>query len=169
MSQKRLKGIFTALVTPFKDDLIDITCFKDLVRRQIDSGIAGLVPCGTTGETPSLTKEEWELLIKTTVELSNNRVPVIAGCGTNATATTVANIKRVKELGADAGLVVFPYYNKPNPAGLKEHVKQACSVGLPIVLYHVPGRTGQRLDADILEELCRTPGVIGLKEATGDA
>jgi 4-hydroxy-tetrahydrodipicolinate synthase len=168
MSPPRLQGVFTALVTPFKDNLVDIDCFVQLCTRQIDAGIAGLVPCGTTGETPALTAEEWELLIETTVRISNKRVPVIAGCGTNATASTVANIKRAQELGADAALVVFPYYNKPNRSGLVEHVRQACAVGLPIVLYHVPGRTGQRLTADVLEALCRTPGVVGLKEATGD-
>ena len=168
MSIERLKGVFTALVTPFKEDEVDLDCFEKLCTRQIEAGVAGLVPCGTTGDTPTLTHEEWSSLVSTTVRVSNGRVPVIAGCGTNATASTVTNIQQAKDLGADAALVVFPYYNKPNRAGLKEHVRQACSVGLPIVLYHVPGRTGQRLSAEILEELCRTPGVIGLKEATGD-
>lgn len=168
MSIQRLKGVFTALVTPFKDNKVDLECFEKLCIRQLEAGVAGLVPCGTTGETPTLTGEEWTSLVSTTVRISNGRVPVIAGCGTNATASTVANIQQAKDLGADAALVVFPYYNKPNRAGLKEHVRQACSVGLPIVLYHVPGRTGQRLSADILEELCRIPGVVGLKEATGD-
>ena len=168
MALSRLNGVFTALVTPFKDGEVDIDCFEKLCQRQLQAGIAGLVPCGTTGETPTLTKEEWELLISTTVRVCANKVPVIAGCGTNATKTTVDNIKRAKELGADAALVVFPYYNKPNPEGLTEHVRQACSVGLPIVLYHVPGRTGQRLGAQQLEELCRIEGVVGLKEATGD-
>ena len=168
MTFHRLRGVYTALVTPFKDDLVDLECFEKLCVRQINAGVAGLVPCGTTGETPALTTSEWKSVIETTVRISNGRVPVIAGCGTNATASTVSNIKMAKELGADAALVVFPYYNKPNRAGLKEHVRQACSAGLPVVLYHVPGRTGQRLNADILEELCRTPGVVGLKEATGD-
>ena len=164
----RLKGVFTALVTPFKDDEVDYECFSQLCHRQLEADVAGLVPCGTTGETPTLTTTEWERLIQIAVSAANGRVPVIAGCGSNATAQTVANVRRVKELGADAGLVVFPYYNKPNPEGLKAHVQQVCAQGLPIVLYHVPGRTGQRLSADLLEELCRTPGVIGLKEATGD-
>ena len=168
MSVQRLKGVFTALVTPFKEDEVDLDCFEKLCIRQIEAGVSGLVPCGTTGETPTLTHKEWVSLISTTVRVSNGRVPVIAGCGTNATASTVANIQQAKDLGADAALVVFPYYNKPNREGLKEHVLQSCSVGLPIVLDHVPGRTGQRLSAEILEELCRTPGVIGLKEATGD-
>ena len=128
MSLPRLQGIFTALVTPCKDDIVDIDCFAILCTRQFDACIAGLVPCGTTGETPALTSEECELLIKTTVEISDKRVPVIAGCGTNATASTVYNIRRAQELGADAALVVFPYYTKPNRLGLIEHVRQACSV-----------------------------------------
>ena len=164
----RLKGVFTALVTPFKDDEVDYECFKQLCIRQINAGVAGLVPCGTTGETPTLRQDEWEKLISIAVEVAQGKVPVIAGCGSNATAQTILNVQRVKELGADAGLVVFPYYNKPNPEGLRAHVKQVCAQGLPIVLYHVPGRTGQRLGAELLEELCRTPGVVGLKEATGD-
>jgi 4-hydroxy-tetrahydrodipicolinate synthase len=167
-----LKGVFTALVTPFKDGTrnfaIDYDAFRVLCKRQIDSGVQGLVPCGTTGETPTLTNEEWCSVISIAVEESSGRVPVIAGCGTNNTNTTVANVKAAKQLGADAALVVFPYYNKPNRAGHLAHVKAVCDVGLPIVLYHVPGRTGQRLSADLLEELCRIDGVIGLKEATGD-
>ena len=167
-----LNGVFTALVTPFKDTNhnfdIDYDAFRMLCKRQLESGVQGLVPCGTTGETPTLTSEEWRTVISIAVQESGGRVPVIAGCGTNSTQTTVANVKEAKELGADAALVVFPYYNKPNPAGHLAHVQAVCEVGLPIVLYHVPGRTGQRLSADLLEELCRTDGVIGLKEATGD-
>jgi 4-hydroxy-tetrahydrodipicolinate synthase len=163
-----LRGVHTALVTPFSDGAIDLDSFAALCTRQIDAGINGLVPCGTTGETPTLTSEEWAELVSTTVRVADGRVPVTAGCGTNSTATTVANIVRAKALGADAALVVFPYYNKPNPPGLRAHVAAACKPGLPVVLYHVPGRTGQRLDAGTLVELCHTPGVIAVKEATGD-
>ncbi len=167
-----LKGVFTALVTPFKsaeqDFVVDYDAFRVLCKRQLDSGVQGLVPCGTTGETPTLSNEEWVRVISIAVEEAKGRVSVIAGCGTNNTRTTVENVRRAKELGADAALVVFPYYNKPNRAGHLAHVQAVCEVGLPVVLYHVPGRTGQRLSADLLEELCRLPGVIGLKEATGD-
>ena len=130
--------MYSPLVTPFKDNEVDYECFAQLCHRQLEAGVAGLVPCGTTGErrTPTLTTEEWERLIQIAVSAANGRVPVIAGCGSNATAQTVANVQRVKELGADAGLVVFPYYNKPNPEGLKAHVEQVCAQGLPIVLYH---------------------------------
>ena len=167
-----LNGVFTALVTPFKgpeeDFSVDYDAFRSLCKRQLTGGVQGLVPCGTTGETPTLDHEEWRTLVSIAVEEANGSVPVIAGCGTNNTRTTVANVREAKALGADAALVVFPYYNKPNRTGHIAHVQAVCDVGLPVVLYHVPGRTGQRLSADLLEELCRIPGVVGLKEATGD-
>ena len=108
------------------------------VERQIQSGVHGLVPCGTTGETPTLSPEEWAAVIQTTVEVNNGRVPVIAGCGSNSTRQTVDNIRAAKALGADAALVVFPYYNKPNAAGLQAHVSAACAEGLPVVLTMYP-------------------------------
>ena len=163
-----LSGVCTALVTPFSKGELDLESLQSLVERQIQAGVHGLVPCGTTGETPTLSQEEWAAVIRTTVEVTKGRVPVIAGCGSNSTQQTVQNIKAAQALGADAALVVFPYYNKPNAAGLQAHVDAACAVGLPIVLYHVPGRTGQRLNAALLDQLCRTEGVIALKEATGD-
>ena len=155
-------------MTPFHHGKVDFECFRALCQRQLEANIDGLVPCGTTGETPTLTSKEWEQLISIAVEEAAGSVPVIAGCGTNATHSTIQNIRRAKELGADAGLVVFPYYNKPNPEGLIAHITEAGKEDLPMVLYHVPGRTGQRLSADLLEKLCRLPSVIGLKEATGD-
>lgn len=169
---KLLHGVYTALVTPFKSTseevVVDLEKFRTLCKRQLDSGVQGLVPCGTTGETPTLTNREWVQLISIAVEEANGRCPVIAGCGTNSTRSTVANVQQAKDLGADAALVVFPYYNKPNPSGHLAHVQAVCAVGLPVVLYHVPGRTGQRLSAELLETLCRVDGVVGLKEATGD-
>ena len=169
MTQSSLRGVFTALVTPFNNSKeVDYDTFRRLCRRQIDSGVSGLVPCGTTGETPSLSNDEWRALLQIAVEEANGEVPVIAGCGTNNTLQTVDNVHQAKSLGVDAALVVFPYYNKPNPAGHRAHVEAVCSAGLPVVLYHVPGRTGQTLSADLLEQLCNVTGVIGLKEATGD-
>jgi 4-hydroxy-tetrahydrodipicolinate synthase len=163
-----LRGVHTALVTPFSDGAIDLDTFAALCTRQLEAGIAGLVPCGTTGEMPTLDGEEWAQLVSTAVRIADGRVPVTAGCGTNSTAGTVANIVRAKALGADVALVVFPYYNKPNTIGHRAHIEACCRVGLPLVLYHVPGRTGQHLDAGLLVELCHTPGVIAIKEATGD-
>jgi len=163
-----LTGVYTALVTPFVDGAVDIDTFRALCIRQIKSGVAGLVPCGTTGETPTLSDLEWGELVRTAVEVADNKVPVIAGCGSNSTAKTVETITRAKALGADAALVVFPYYNKPNSKGLFAHVEASLRVGLPIVLYHVPGRTGQRLPASQIATLCQLHNVIAIKEATGD-
>lgn len=164
-----MKGIHTAVVTPFlADGSLDLDGYERLIEGQIAGGVHGIVACGTTGETPTLTGEEWEALVATAVRVAAGRVPVTAGIGTNDTRTTVANARRARELGADAGLLVFPYYNKPNPAGHRLHVRAASAAGLPLVLYHVPGRTGQRLSAPLVAELAGMDGVIAVKEATGD-
>jgi 4-hydroxy-tetrahydrodipicolinate synthase len=163
------RGVLTALITPFHEDgAVDYDAFESLTERQLAHGIHGLVACGTTGETPTLSQDEWEALIRIAVGIGHGRVPVIAGVGTNDTGSTIDNIERAAAAGVDAGLLVFPYYNKPNPNGLRQHVEAALDVGLPLMLYHVPGRTGHRLSADLLTELCAADGVIGLKEATGD-
>ncbi len=161
-------GVHTAVITPFEDGAVDLDTFEALCARQIDAGVQGIVVCGTTGETPTLDDEEWTSLVTTAVRISGGRVPITAGCGSNSTARTVENIARAKKLGADAALVVFPYYNKPNPTGHLAHVEACCRVGLPVVLYHVPGRTGQRLDGALLRQLCEVSGVVAIKEATGD-
>lgn len=164
-----MHGIHTAMVTPFSaDGSVDISAFSALCERQIAAGIHGLVACGTTGETPTLEIEEWADVVAAAVRVSSGRVPVSAGVGTNNTRSTVRNIERAAELGADSGLLVLPYYNKPNATGLREHVRAAASVGLPLVVYHVPGRTGQRVDHKLLAELASMKGVVAVKEATGD-
>jgi 4-hydroxy-tetrahydrodipicolinate synthase len=163
------EGIHTALVTPFAaDGAVDLAAFRALCERQRRAGVQGLVPCGTTGETPTLEDAEWEALVRVAVEVGAGELPVTAGVGTNNTKTTVANVRRAADLGATAGLLVLPYYNKPNAAGLREHVKRAAGVGLPLVVYHVPGRTGQRVGERLLAELCDVEGVVAVKEATGD-
>ncbi len=163
-----LKGIHTALVTPFNDAAVDLDTFRALCQRQVDAGVHGLVPCGTTGETPTLATDEWTGLITTAVEVAEGRIPVTAGCGTNATASTVSNIRRARALGADAALVVLPYYNKPNADGHRAHMEAACAEGLPVVAYHVPGRTGQQVSVELLADLASIEGVVAVKEATGD-
>lgn len=164
-----MQGIHTAVVTPFTSDgSLDLGAFERLVDGQIAAGIHGIVACGTTGETPTLTADECADVVRCAVRVSGGRVPVTAGIGTNDTRSTVANASRALELGADAGLLVFPYYNKPNPAGHRAHVRAAAAPGLPLVLYHVPGRTGQRLGASLVAELLALDGVIAVKEATGD-
>lgn len=164
-----MQGIHTALLTPFTEGgAVDWPQFEAQCARQLDAGIHGLVACGTTGETPTLERQEWAELIRTTARVAAGRVPVTAGVGTNDTRSTLHNIEMAADLGATAGLLVFPYYNKPNPDGLLAHVRAALSVGLPLVLYHVPGRTAQRLPVAQLAELAELPGVIAIKEATGD-
>lgn len=164
-----MDGILTALVTPFDEDQrLDVAMLEAQCRRQLDAGIHGLVPCGTTGETPTLTHEEWETVVRTAVRVAGGSVPVIAGVGTNNTRTTVAACERAAKCGASHGLVVLPYYNKPNPDGLRYHVRAAAEVGLPLMVYHVPHRTGQHVPVPLLAELASIDGVVAVKEATGD-
>lgn len=166
----KLQGAMTALVTPFLEDgSVDAATLRKLVRWQIDSGIDGLVPCGTTGEGATLAPEEHALVIRTVAEEAGRRVPVVAGCGTNDTRTTVAAAKRAAEAGADALLVVSPYYNKPNATGMVAHYRTVTEeVGLPVVPYNVPGRTGQNLGVELILRLAEIPGVVAVKEAAAN-
>lgn len=166
----KLEGAFTALVTPFRDDKVDHDALAGLVEFQIADGIAGVVPVGTTGESPTLTAAEAREVIATTVRAAKGRVPVIAGTGTNATAETIARTRAAKELGADAAMVVMPYYNKPTQRGLLAHVKAVHdATDLPLVLYNVPTRGTGDLAAETVAEIARAcPRVIALKEATGN-
>ena len=168
----KLAGAFTAIVTPFKTSLeVDDGALEALVDAQLAGGISGLVPCGTTGESPTLDDEEHLGVIKTVIARVAGKVPVIAGTGSNSTREAVTMSKRAAELGADAVMIVMPYYNKPTPAGLVEHCKQvAVAVGKkPVVLYNVPGRTGIDLMPDAVEAICQAaPNVIAIKEATGN-
>lgn len=166
----RLAGAYTALVTPFRDDALDIPAFEALCEWQITEGIAGIVPVGTTGESPTLSAAEGLELIKTAVRVARGRVPVIAGTGTNATAETIARTRAAREAGADAAMVVMPYYNKPTQRGLVAHVRAVHdATDIPIVLYNVPTRGTADLAAESVVEIAeRCPRVIALKEATGN-
>lgn len=175
MTRPMLRGAFTALVTPFTTDgAVDEAAFRRLVRWQVLAGIDGLVPCGTTGESPTLTPAEREWLIATTVEIvaerpSRDRIRVIAGTGTNDTAATIAATHRAAELGADAALVVAPYYNRPDSRMLEHHFRAVADAGdLPIVVYNVPSRTGANVDAATFLRLAVHPRVIAVKEASGN-
>ncbi len=174
-SRPRLRGALTALVTPFTPDGdLDEAAFRRLVRWQILAGINGLVPCGTTGEAPTLTSEERERLIALTVEAaaerpSRERVAVVAGTGTNDTAATIRATRRAAELGADAALVVAPYYNRPDARMLEAHYRAVADEGdLPLVVYNVPSRTGTNVDADTFLRLAQHPRVVAVKEASGN-
>ena len=164
-----IQGSLTALATPFAPQGIDEAVFADFVQWQMAEGTKGLVPCGTTGEGPALTATERERLIRICVELASGCVPVIAGTGTNCTATTIAQTRAARASGADAALVVTPYYNRPTQEGLIRHFQAVASaVDLPIIVYNVPARTGVDLHPTTIEQLAAIPSVVGLKDATGD-
>ncbi len=166
-----LKGVYTALITPFtKSGEVDEDALRKIIEYQIASGVSGLVPCGTTGESPTLSHEEHDRVIKLTVEAAAGRVPVIAGTGSNATSEAVRLTKHAEESGVDAVLLVNPYYNKPTQKGLYLHFKAiADSVKIPCVLYNIKGRTGVNLETETLAQLARDCSNIStVKEASGD-
>ena len=164
------KGSITALITPFRDGEIDETAFQDLVEWQIEQGVHGLVPCGTTGESPSLTHDEHERIVDLCIEVSDKRVPVIAGTGSNSTAEAVSLTQHAANSGATAALVVMPYYNKPTPEGQYKHfVAIAESAEIPIIIYNIPGRCVVDMTVDTMARLAKIPNIIGVKDATGDA
>ncbi|HYZ89708.1 MAG TPA: 4-hydroxy-tetrahydrodipicolinate synthase [Myxococcales bacterium] len=164
-----LRGSFVALVTPFRDGKVDEAALRSLARWQLEKGTDGLVPCGTTGEGATLLPDETVRVVRVCVEEARGRVPVIAGCGTNSTAATVENVQRAKEAGADAALVVTPYYNKPTQEGLFRHFETvAARGGLPVVLYNVPSRTSVDLLPETIGRLSRVAGIAGVKEASGN-
>jgi 4-hydroxy-tetrahydrodipicolinate synthase len=166
----KLRGAMTALVTPFGDDgSLDLASLERLARRQVERGIHGLVPCGTTGEGATLDEQEQFEVISCVVRAAAGRVPVIAGCGSNDTRRTVQAARRAVEAGADALLVVTPYYNKPNRSGMRAHYEAvAGATDRPVVVYNVPGRTGSNLGSRGVLELAELPGVVAVKEAAGD-
>ena len=162
------EGVFTALVTPFRDGALDEAALRALVECQVVAGNA-VIPCGTTGETPTLTADEMRRVIAITVEVAAGRVPVIAGAGGNATAKTVALAQECAGLGVDGLLVVTPYYNRPGQAGLEAHYRAVAeAVDLPVILYDVPGRTGTALSPSTTLRLAQIPNVRGIKEASGN-
>ncbi len=164
-----IKGSMPALVTPFKNGALDLDTLKKLVDWQIAEGSSGLVPVGTTGESPTLSHAEHALVIEEVVKAAAGRVPVIAGAGSNNTAEGIDLIRHAEKVGADAALVVTPYYNKPTQAGLIAHftaVHDACN--LPIIIYNIPGRSVVDMSPETMGELAKLPRIIGVKDATGD-
>lgn len=166
----RFAGAYTALVTPFKDGKVDEERYREHIERQIEQGIHGLVPCGTTGESATLSHAEHESVIRICVEQVKGRVPVIAGAGSNNTTEAVSLTRFAKKVGADAALHITPYYNKPTQEGLFRHFKTiAEEVALPIIMYNVPGRTGCNMLPPTVARLAReVPGIAGIKEATAN-
>ena len=163
-----ITGSLPALVTPFANGKVDTDALKKLVDWHIDQGSHGLVPVGTTGESPTLTHEEHDRVVEVVVAQAAGRVPVIAGAGSNNTAETVRLVKAAKEAGATAALVVTPYYNKPTQAGLKAHFLAAADCGMDIIIYNIPGRSAVDMSVETMGELAAHKHIIGVKDATGD-
>ena len=163
------KGSIPALVTPFKDGKVDAKAYQDLVRWQIEQGSSGVVPCGTTGESPTLSHEEHMRVVELCVEVAKGKVPVIAGTGSNSTDEAIHLTAHAKRAGADAALVVTPYYNKPTQEGLYQHYKAiAEAVDLPIIIYNIPARCVVDMTIETMVRLAKLPNIIGVKDATND-
>lgn len=162
------RGSITALVTPFKNGKVDEAALRELIEFQIEGGIDGLVPCGTTGESPTLSHDEHDRVIEITIDAAKKRVPVIAGTGSNSTAEALRLTRHAFEAGADGALIACPYYNKPTQEGLYRHYEQiAKSVPLPIIPYNIPGRTGVNMSPELMARLAKIDNIVGVKEASG--
>ncbi len=163
------EGAITALVTPFKNGKVDYEKLEELIEFQISEGVQGILPCGTTGESATLSFDEHKEVVKRTVEIVNKRAIVIAGSGSNNTAEAIELTRWAKEVGADGALVITPYYNKPTQQGLYLHFKKVAEeVNIPIVVYNVPGRTGINLLPKTLQRLKEIPNIVAIKEASGN-
>jgi 4-hydroxy-tetrahydrodipicolinate synthase len=163
------RGAYTALITPMHESgEVDYEGFRRLIEFQISEGIDGILPLGTTGENPTLDESEEDSLIKIAIETAKGKVPVIVGSGSNDTRHMVTYTERAKRMGADAALVVTPYYNKPNDDGLLRHFEAAAAVGIPVIVYNIASRTGRNIQTPLMEKISRIPGIIGVKEASGD-
>jgi 4-hydroxy-tetrahydrodipicolinate synthase len=169
MARPSFRGVFTALVTPFRGGALDETAFVRLVERQIAAGVHGLVPVGTTGETSTLSHAEHRRVVQLCVETARGRVPIIAGAGSNSTAEAIELARHAKAVGADAALVVTPYYNRPSQEGLYRHYAAINdAVDLPVLVYNVPSRTSVDISNETLQRLSALPNIAGVKDATGD-
>jgi 4-hydroxy-tetrahydrodipicolinate synthase len=169
MSEPLFRGVLPALITPFRDGAVDEEAFVRLVERQIAGGVHGLVPVGTTGESATLSHDEHRLVVQLCVKTAAGRVPVIAGAGSNSTAEAIELTRHAKTVGADAALVVAPYYNRPSQEGLYAHYRAINdAVQLPVIIYNVPSRTSVDIANETLARLAELPNMVGVKDATGD-
>jgi 4-hydroxy-tetrahydrodipicolinate synthase len=160
-------GTFTALVTPFRNGEVDVEALEGMVEFQIEHGVSGLVPCGTTGETPAMSEAEDRVVVETVVRVAAGRVPVVAGSGSNSTDMAIKYTKMAQEVGADGSLQVAPYYNKPTQEGLFRHFAAiAESTDLPLILYNIPGRTSVTISAETMARLAEIPNIVGVKDST---
>jgi 4-hydroxy-tetrahydrodipicolinate synthase len=169
MSNPLFKGSLVALITPFKGGKVDEKSFADFVNWQIEQGTHGLIPVGTTGESPTLSHEEHRRVVEICIEVADKRVPVIAGAGSNSTAEAMSLFQHAAKAGADGGLVVTPYYNKPNQDGLYAHFKAVQdSADLPLIIYNIPGRSVVDMSVETMARLAELPNIVGVKDATAD-
>lgn len=163
------KGSITALITPFAEGRVDERAFQELVAWQIAEGTHGVVPCGTTGESPTLSHDEHMRVVELCIEVAKGRIPVIAGTGSNSTDEAIALTRHARKAGADGALVVAPYYNKPTQEGLFRHFEAiAKAVDIPIIVYNIPGRSVVNITNETFERLARIPNIVGVKDATAD-
>jgi len=162
-------GAFTALITPMTESgAVDYDGFRRLIEFQLTEGIDGIVPLGTTGESPTIDEDEEEKLIEIAMKTAGGKIPVIVGSGSNDTKHMVEYVRRAKRHGADAALVVTPYYNRPNDDGLLRHFEAAAGVGVPIIIYNIASRTGRNIPTPLMKEIAKIPGIAGVKESSGD-
>jgi 4-hydroxy-tetrahydrodipicolinate synthase len=162
-------GTLTALITPFRDGRLDEQALRDLVERQIQAGVDGLVPCGSTGESATLSHDEHRRVVEVTIEAAGGRVPVIAGTGSNSTQEAIELTRHAGEAGATGALLLSPYYNKPTQEGIYQHYRAvALQTGLPLVIYNIPGRTASNIAPETIGRLARIENIVGVKEASGD-
>ncbi len=167
MNNKLFSGVATALITPFKEGKIDYSSMEELVERQINAGIDALVFCGTTGEAPTITESEKKSIFEFAFKSVRGRVPIICATATNSHAATMRLSKIAADAGADGLLCVSPYYNKGTAAGIEQCYREVCSIGVPVILYNIPSRTGIDIKADMLFRLCDEPNLVGIKECAG--
>jgi len=159
---------YTALITPFKNNKIDEKALQKMVEFQIKNGVDGIVPCGTTGESPTLSHEEHNRVIELCIKFAKGRVKIMAGTGSNSTEEAIMMTKHAKKLGATSCLIVAPYYNKPTPEGVYQHFKALDKCGIPLIIYNIPGRSVINISDENLARIAQLKNVIGIKDATGD-
>jgi 4-hydroxy-tetrahydrodipicolinate synthase len=163
------KGSLVALITPFRDRLVDAKAFQGLVDWHVREGTHGLVPCGTTGESPTLSHDEHKRVVELCIEAAGKRIPVIAGTGSNSTEEAIDMTRHAKQAGADGALIVTPYYNRPTQEGLYQHFKAiAEAVDIPILVYNIPGRSAVDISVETMARIAKLPNIVGVKESTGD-
>lgn len=169
MTKRKYAGTWTAIITPFNEGgSLDEGALRKIVQKQIEGGVTGVVPVGTTGESPTISEAEVERIFEIVIEEAAGKVMVMAGTGSNCTKKAVEHTEAAKKAGADCCLVVTPYYNKPTQEGIRQHFMAVAEVGLPVIVYNIKGRTGVNIQTDTLMEIAKHPSVVGVKEASGD-